>query len=102
MNKELLHELYYRPEFRAMVSMSLAKEVAYLTGKAAADQTDDEKAIISQYMQGAGADIMTEKVCKLAIDDNAIASLGCYHQLTDEIVGAVVTSIFMYKKAYLI
>lgn len=101
MNKQLLSELYYRPEFRAMVSMSLSKEIAYLTGKAVADQTDDEKEIIATYMSGSGADVMTEKVCKMAIDDAAITSLGCYHELTDEIVGGVVTAIFAYKKAYL-
>jgi len=100
MKKELLHELYYRPEFRAMVAMSLAKEVAYLAGKET--QTDEEQAIMAAYMAPTGSDIMIEKVCKFVIDDAAITALGCYHELSDEIVGAAVTSVFNSKRKYLV
>lgn len=102
MNKILLNEMYYRSEFRTMIEMSLAKEIVYLTSKPVAQQSEAEKQIIAIYLSGSGINTMIEKTCRLAIDDPAISGLGCYHELTDEIVGGVVTAIFSQKKEYLI
>ena len=102
MNKILLNEMYYRSEFRTMVEMSLAKEIIFLTSKPILEQSPEEKKAIAAYLQGDGFNTMIEKTSRIAIDDPAISTLGCYHELTDEIVGSVVTAIFQQKMAYLV
>lgn len=103
MNSQNLQELYYRPEFRAAVQFAVLNWLGYWTGAGTdslpEEQKADTDAVIASAMEN--TDILIDKVMKLVVNDEAITALGCYHELTDEIVNGAVTRAFGSKIKHL-
>lgn len=103
MNSERLQETLYSSKFQAAVRLAVLNWLAYWAN--GTDEIEDEtlrantNTVIRSGMSN--LDALVEKVGKLAINDDRIRALNCYHELTDDIINNAVTSVFSTKIEYL-